>query len=160
MLSIKTNTNDECNKNYYCYNEILYAIQFPKRWARTHMMGTGPIECSNCYKYGFWNNVFVCYCIKCANKYNYDRGGGIHKSIHFGEYGTYHPFVTAACNTYLKDVFLDDIGDKYQFDSVKYWGLEHKWNGIETLNTLTEYYRAMPIPIIKPKTDYFASKKL
>lgn len=137
-----------------CYTRdgIMYAEQFPERWARYHYPGTGPVDCSGCYKYGFWNNAFVCYCIKCANIYEYERGGGVYGSIHFGEYGTHRQFVKAACNTYLKDVLLDEIGEKSTFDSVKYYGLNNTWSGLETLNTKTLDHHAIPmqIPIYVP----------
>ena len=135
----------------YQHNGITYAEQFPERWARYHYPGTGPIDCSGCYESGFWNSAFVCYCIKCANIYEYERGGGLYRSIHFGEYGTYQPFVKAARNTYLRDVLLDEIGEKEVFDSVKYHGLKEKWTGLETLNSATLQYHSIPMDISNNK---------
>lgn len=132
-----------------CYQRdgITYAEQFPERWARYHYPGTGPIQCEGCREYGFWNNAFVCYCIKCANIYEYERGGGVYGGIHLGEYGTHRQFVKTACNTYLKDVLLDEIGEKNVIDSVQEFGLEDEWTGIETLYYLTLKYHAAPIQI-------------
>lgn len=140
-------------KKYYYRDKIRYAIQFPERWARYHYPNTGPIECITCSKYGFWNDVFVCYCVKCANIYNYERGGGVYKGLQFGEYGTHQPYIDSACNTYLKDVLLDKIGDRTLFDSVNQLGLEDEWTGLETLKTITEEYHASPILIPKSKSN-------
>ena len=55
--------------NYYSYNGILYTITFPYEWAKKHIATTGPEECLNCKKYGFYNGVFVGYCYNCATDY-------------------------------------------------------------------------------------------
>ena len=58
---------------YYSYDEELYAKCFPEEWSQNHYLGTGPKECKDCVKNGFWNGVFVGYCVMCANLYeNFD----------------------------------------------------------------------------------------
>jgi hypothetical protein len=56
---------------YYSYDEELYAKCFPEEWAQNHYPGTGPKECKDCIKNGFWNGVFVGYCVMCANIYEH-----------------------------------------------------------------------------------------
>ena len=107
---------------FYSYNGELYANTFPEFWAVHQEPETGT-ECNNCMTYGGWNGVFCIYCANCAtNVYQGTRGGGVLEGIHDGEYGVpNNPF--AAANTYLKNIKLDDIGDRDISDSRAIYGL-------------------------------------
>ena len=129
---------------YYIYDNVIYATQFPSNWAKNHKMNTGPHNCAKCRAHGFWNGVFVCYCLSCANMYDYKRGGGVHiGGLSNGEYGVYRPSVKAAYNSYLFSIPLDDIGDKSIFDSARYWGVD----GTKTLGDIIFQKMARPIKI-------------
>jgi hypothetical protein len=104
---------------YYSYDEELYCGTFPEEWAQNHLPTTGPKECGNCVYYGSWNGVFLGYCANCANYvYNGERGYGF---IDIGRECDYNRDVDgfSIFDTYLKDVFPDDIGDKDFMDSFK-----------------------------------------
>ena len=94
---------------FYTYNNVLYALPFPEEWAKDFKPETGPANCSDCGTFGVWNAAFLGYCVKCAEKYNGERGNG------FIFYGTEKKInkenKNSAFNTYLKDVDLDEIGD-------------------------------------------------
>ena len=161
---------------YYSYDEELYAKCFPEEWSQNHYPGTGPKECKDCVKNGFWNGVFVGYCVMCANLYMFNsfdyehdtiswpqqtlplqkkqkekqkiiynpvtqemeyytvsntdkrertcgRGCGFDSGIIHGE-NTWTDDPDAAMNTYLKNIKLDDIGDKDMFDSALFNGFQ------------------------------------
>ena len=104
-------------KQYYSYNGELYTSTFPVEWAKNHLPKTGPNECINCYYFGSWNGVFIGYCANCAiYHYNGERGRGF---IGLGKENNYEADekYTVAFETYLKDVKLDDIGDKQIMDT-------------------------------------------
>ena len=96
--------------NYYTYDDELYDARFPKEYALSHKPNTGPKECILCAKYGHWRGVFIGYCVKCAiGQYKNTRGNGfIMPAVEFCV-----TTKTAAFQTYLKDIPLDDIGDYY-----------------------------------------------
>ncbi len=105
---------DICNGEDECIDSkkstMRYTQQFPMEWAKSHLHGTGP-ECANCLAYGVWNGVFVGYCTNCARNYKFERGYGCGGSdISFGEDAPYDA-ITSMGNTYLKGVFLSEIGD-------------------------------------------------
>jgi len=67
----------DCGEFYMigCYN---YVNSFPKEWAQSHLEGTGPEFCSNCYDHGSKDGVFLGYCLNCAiYVYNGERGPGL-----------------------------------------------------------------------------------
>jgi hypothetical protein len=102
---------------YYSYDEELYCGTFPTFWAENHLPGTGPKHCVNCAIYGSWNGVFIGYCANCAHyEYNGERGRGL---IDIGEEN--NDIVVAnfpsIFDIYLKDVSLDDVGDKDFMDT-------------------------------------------
>jgi hypothetical protein len=101
---------------FYSYNGELYANTFPEFWAVHQEPETGT-ECGNCMTYGSWNGVFCMYCINCADHvYQGTRGGGVYGYIHEGECTERNDYFAAA-NTYLKNVKMDDIGDREMCDS-------------------------------------------
>jgi hypothetical protein len=62
----------------YMIEQYKYAISFPKEWAMSHLPGTGPEQCGNCYDYGSVEGLFVGYCLNCARyDYNGERGPGM-----------------------------------------------------------------------------------
>lgn len=64
--------------DYYTVGYYKYANSFPKEWAQSHLSGTGPEQCGNCYEYGSIDGVFVGYCLNCARyDYNCERGPGM-----------------------------------------------------------------------------------
>lgn len=109
-------------RHYYSYDGELYTGTFPYEWAKNHLPGTGPKECKVCAEFGTWNGVFVLYCGKCAEDYNFNRGKGCKgEYMNVGEHASLNdPF--SAGNTYLKGILLDDIGDKDFMDSAAVYG--------------------------------------
>jgi hypothetical protein len=64
--------------DYYMIEQYKYANSFPKEWAMSHLPGTGPEQCGNCYDYGSKDNTFIGYCLNCADyDYNGERGPGM-----------------------------------------------------------------------------------
>jgi hypothetical protein len=54
---------------------IYYDIHFPLDWVEfNHLIG--PTGCKSCKEYGYYNGVFIGYCNKCAEKFDYKRGNG------------------------------------------------------------------------------------
>ena len=105
---------DKNKTNYYMYNGELYTETFPMEWAKTHLPKTGPNECNNCAYFGSWNGVFIGYCANCAlYEYKGKRGGGF---IGLGKEHLSENY-TSVFDTYLKDVGMDDIGDKKIMDT-------------------------------------------
>ena len=104
---------------YYSYNEELYAPTFPLEWAQTHKEESGPNNCLNCAYFGMWNGVFIGYCANCACYcYNYERGNGfIDLKVELSNEDT--KIENSVFETYLKDINLNEIGDKELFDSEK-----------------------------------------
>jgi len=63
---------------YYMIEQYKYDNNFPKEWALSHLPGTGPEQCGNCYDYGSKDGLFVGYCANCAvYDYNCERGPGM-----------------------------------------------------------------------------------
>uniref|UniRef100_A0A6C0DU37 Uncharacterized protein n=1 Tax=viral metagenome TaxID=1070528 RepID=A0A6C0DU37_9ZZZZ len=127
------------NDNYYSYNGEHYTKTFPVIWAKTHIDGTGPKNCKSCKQYGSWNGVFVAYCVSCALKYNFTRGYGIRYGIHNGEDNIFpcsDNYGTSVTNTYMKDICIDEVGDKERFvdSSQKYRFQSHNI----TMNKIAE----------------------
>ena len=55
-------------KDKYLYDNVWYHEKFPLSWADYHVKGTGPLECKSCIDYGFVNQTFIGYCVKCADE--------------------------------------------------------------------------------------------
>jgi len=139
-------------RQYYFYDEELYTGTFPLEWAESHHPGTGPKECGNCQTFGFWNGVFIGYCANCAiYEYKGQRGCGFYEQgkeckLEKEEFNELHAEyrekdVPSAFETYLKDIKLEDIGDKDLFDSAKVFQYQEKPNDImEAEDEDTEYY--------------------
>ena len=102
---------------YYNYKGELYTGTFPIEWAKNHLPKTGPKECQNCYYFGSWNGVFIGYCANCAvYTYNGKRGRGfigLGKENNYDEVENY----TSVFDSYLKNVEMDEIGDKTIMDT-------------------------------------------
>jgi hypothetical protein len=94
---------------FYNYDGTKYAPTFPLVWAKDHLTGTGPESCAMCKTIGYWNGVFVGYCVKCAEQYNCERGNGF---IFYGEEKRNKKNLKSARFTYMKDVDLNEIGNK------------------------------------------------
>ena len=112
------NKDNKDNKDkYYKYDNELYTGTFPVDWAKNHLPKTGPKECQNCSYFGSWNGVFIGYCANCAvYSYNGERGCGfigLGKENICDEVESY----TSVFDTYLKDVKMDEIGDKKIMDT-------------------------------------------
>jgi len=76
-------SNDDEPKDYYYYDECLYDIRFPIKWAKDHYGYSGPKNCLNCRDFGSWNGVFIGYCSNCSLYcYEGERGPGF---IDYGE---------------------------------------------------------------------------
>ena len=104
---------------------VYYDIHFPLDWVinekRIDTYGgeivTGPHDCDSCKYYGYYNGVFIGYCLNCANAFECQRGNGMtdlgielqEDMVAFDL--TYFKKENSMWNTYLKDVSLDNIGD-------------------------------------------------
>ena len=114
--------------------EIYYDIHFPILWAIENIsyenIELGPNKCENCQLNGYYNGVFIGYCVECACKYDFKRGNGIFaRGVEVNEqiYNTIYPvekkiyYENSIWNTYLKDISLEMIGDDYmeQFNVIK-----------------------------------------
>lgn len=67
---------------YYSVNGTNYDIHFPIEWVfqppnEIECPCFGPEECNRCAEYGYYNGVFIGYCIHCAKHANFSRGNGI-----------------------------------------------------------------------------------
>jgi len=67
---------------YYSVNGTNYDIHFPIEWVFQYPNEIkcpyfGPEECNMCAEYGFYNGVFIGYCIHCAKNANFSRGNGM-----------------------------------------------------------------------------------
>lgn len=127
---------------YYCIdylgkNEdysltINYDIHFPLNWLFNEEFKmypcsssnndldslTGPNHCNNCRDYGFYNGVFIGYCLNCATEFENKRGNGLTDvaGVELNEHMvafdlTYFQKKNSIWNTYLKGVSLQEIGD-------------------------------------------------
>jgi len=120
-------------RHYYMYNEELYTATFPIEWAENHLPGTGPKECSNCACYGSWNGVFIGYCANCADyEYNGECGRGF---IDCGKENNAEEVqhFSSAFDTYLKNVNMDEIGDKDFVDSARMMMIEEVNEFVDSL---------------------------
>jgi len=94
------------NDNYK-FQGITYSKYFPYDWVTSHLDGTGPHECDNCFIYGSTNEMFIGYCMNCArNDYECKRGHG------FCDIGyediIEEDFENSATHTYLKYFNMSD----------------------------------------------------
>lgn len=97
---------------YYVYDGEKYAPTFPLELAKNFKEDTGPKECENCDCYGRWNGVIIGLCANCVHIYDFQYGPGF---ISVGNEFTFSPDCKngiTAFETYLKDVELDNVGDK------------------------------------------------
>lgn len=63
--------------NFYTVGYYKYDNSFPRDWALSHLSGTGPEQCEDCYDYGNVNHMFCAYCANCAETvYKGERGPG------------------------------------------------------------------------------------
>ena len=88
----------------YLYESYWYFGTFPIEWAKTHIEGTGPVECDTCVTQGsiLDGTVFLGYCIRCAQTvYDGTRGRGFQAP---GIESAEHASVPSAFDTYLEGV--------------------------------------------------------
>lgn len=101
MTSIEYFYNE--NGEYYAYEGDNYVSTFPIDWAMNHAQDTGPKDCNNCKYYGSRDNVFLGYCINCAEYvYHFERGMGF--NTEFEENDPTNPN-----STYLANIQLTPI---------------------------------------------------
>jgi len=114
---------------YYNVNGTNYDIHFPIDWVFQPPMTDdmtertalcfGPEECNLCAEYGFYNGVFIGYCLHCANNVDFKRGNGL---IRYGVEITQEEATKLSIpleyndansiwNVYMQTVTLDEIGD-------------------------------------------------
>jgi hypothetical protein len=128
---------------YYCVDykdkdeesfPIYYDIHFPLNWIFDEELKmipwynhpidcesellTGPNHCNNCKYFGYYNGVFIGYCMNCASEFENSRGNGLTdmEGVELNENMvaidlTYFSKEKSMWNTYLKGVSLDEIGD-------------------------------------------------
>jgi hypothetical protein len=64
------------SQTYTCENQK-YFIYFPYEWVLNMQPGSGPKHCKNCKLHGIVDNMFLGYCMDCANYiYDFTRGHG------------------------------------------------------------------------------------
>jgi hypothetical protein len=110
------------NGDYYCINGTNYDIHFPIDWifkSPENIDNFGPEECNLCAEYGYYNGVFIGYCLHCAKNANFERGNGM---IRYGMEVT-HPEAkeldipieyddkNSIWNNYMQFVDMNEIGD-------------------------------------------------
>ena len=89
--------------NCYSYQGIYYFIHFPYEWVTNIDVMSGPEHCEKCQKHGFYKDIFIGYCVDCANNiYNLKRGHGFINGI---EQINKSKKNTSAYNTYLKHLY-------------------------------------------------------
>ena len=83
----------------------MYFGSFPKEWALSHIDGTGPNKCLNCYSYGMISDCFAFYCANCAALYkDYHRGYGVIDSFLEAANVPNYLIEKSAYNTYLQNI--------------------------------------------------------
>jgi len=106
---------------------VNYDIHFPLDWSFNEeeycyydgkVCQTGPENCFNCRNVGYYNGVFVAYCLNCAAEFEdqYRGNGMIEEGVEVKEDMVAFDLSNfkrenSIWNTYLKDVSLDEIGD-------------------------------------------------
>lgn len=121
---------------------IYYDIHFPLSWVFDEEFKmyscsknmnvdsfTGPLHCNNCKYFGYYNGVFIGYCMNCAEEFCNGRGNGLtdKEGVEINEEMvafdlTYFSKEKSIWNTYLKGVSLNEIGDvtlKEEFELYK-----------------------------------------
>jgi hypothetical protein len=104
--------------------DVYYDIHFPLLWAVDNIScetNIGPLYCENCIYNGYYNGVFIGYCVDCAYHYEFKRGYGlfahgieVNEHLFNSLYNDKSYFIeNTIWNTYLKNVLFDDIGDDY-----------------------------------------------
>ena len=106
-LRIIVNSVEICegtHGKYYRLNGMNYDIHFPLCWATEHLNSkSGPINCGNCFEFGYHNGVFVAYCTNCSQFIHNDERG---------KYDEDKPTEIKLENfDYMKGVSWDQIGD-------------------------------------------------
>ena len=104
---------------YYMVNGEKYDQHFPYEWATNHLshsslhIGSGPLNCENCKKYGSILTVFVGYCMDCHNNIYKGSRPGIKDAVKttITEFRKLLP--------YMKDVRFIDIGDRKGWSLLK-----------------------------------------
>jgi len=93
----------------YLYKGYWYHINFPENWAKSHIEDTGPNDCENCAVFGSINEVFIGYCVNCADYiYKGSRGKGfMGDGVEF-DYGDQCGY-DSAFETYLQGIDLNSI---------------------------------------------------
>jgi hypothetical protein len=103
---------------FYSVNDVNYDIHFPIEWVFQipedieNIDKFGPETCYDCFINGYYNGVFIGYCVDCASFCNYKRGNGLINGIEREELD--HADIDAKnsiWNLYLQMVSLEEIGD-------------------------------------------------
>lgn len=138
---------------YYNVNGTNYDINFPIEWVFQPPITEdevsfcfGPEECNLCAEYGFYNGVFIGYCLHCAKHANFKRGNGM---IGYGVEITpeeasvlsiplEYDEKNSMWNVYMQTVTLAEIGDvelaKIHTDCFTEKELKPKFNFYKWLN--------------------------
>jgi hypothetical protein len=104
---------------FYSVNDVNYDIHFPIEWVFQIPDGLenidkfGPETCYDCFMNGYYNGVFIGYCVDCASFCNYKRGNGLIHGIEREELDYAHiDTKNSIWNLYLQIVSLEEIGDE------------------------------------------------
>jgi len=99
---------------YYSVNDVNYDIHFPIEWVfqcpiDAYSIPFGPETCYDCFLNGYYNGVFIGYCVNCAYICNYKRGNGLEYSIEREGLDINN----SIWNLYLQTISsLEEIGDR------------------------------------------------
>lgn len=86
---------------YKIYNNVKYLESFPEEWIFSEIHPSLK-NCKTCLFHGKLDDVFIGYCVPCAEKYNGARGRGF-----------YYPGELAVVNTFHKTKKIGKENEKY-----------------------------------------------
>lgn len=161
---------------------IYYDIHFPLKWVihqktmvtyygdpmvthhgDTMVLGPGKHGCNNCKYFGYYNGVFIGYCLNCAEAFEYKRGNGmLEPGLELDETMvafdlTNYKKENSMWNTYLKDVSLNEIGDTKLYEDYEMYkdlpdliSVEEEWEE----NNYDKYNYDKQFPNEEEEEDY------
>lgn len=166
--TVKIRRFNGSNGEYYSINGTNYDIHFPIEWVfqlpnkeNSHSDSDhyfGPEECNLCAEYGYYNGVFIGYCLRCAKHADFKRGNGMIRSgdeITFTEANQLGiPIVyddeNSMWNVYMQTVTLDQIGDvELAKKHANCFQIKHIINGYE-IQEKFDFYKWLNMCDINP----------
>jgi hypothetical protein len=144
------------NGEYYSVNGINYDIHFPIEWVFQTPIITypeendcfGPEECNVCAEYGYYNGVFIGYCLYCANKADFKRGNGMmsvgveidNLSAKLNNIPIEYKDKESMWNVYMQAVSFEEIGDETLHHKHQSFFSLKKNNDTQVIERVFDYY--------------------